>query len=113
MDFDSLDIPPFVDKNLFKEYLQIRKTLKAPNTSRVITRLINKLKLANDKNIDTNLMIINSITNGWKDIYEPRIINNNFKQYKTREQKTDKFLDDFFDNLEKQNTQTVQAVVNY
>ncbi len=53
---------------LFKEFLDLRKKIKAVNSDRAINNLINKLNKYDD---DTKKqMINNSITNSWKDVYE-------------------------------------------
>ena len=54
--------------NLFVEFLQVRKKLKAVNSERAIKTLINKLNNYDD---DTKCkMIEQSIVSSWKDIYE-------------------------------------------
>ena len=53
---------------LFKDFLSMRKKIKAVNSDRAITLLINKLSKYDDK---TKIkMIENSIENSWKGIYE-------------------------------------------
>lgn len=53
--------------NLFVEFLEIRKKIKAVNSDRAIKTLINKLNKYDD---DTKYkMIENSIVNSWKDVY--------------------------------------------
>ena len=53
---------------LFKDFLSMRKKIKAVNSDRAITLLINKLSKYDDK-IKIK-MIENSIENSWKGIYE-------------------------------------------
>lgn len=54
--------------DIFKEFLQVRKKLKAVNSDRAIKMLINKLSNYDD---DTKYkMIEQSIVHSWKDIYE-------------------------------------------
>ncbi len=54
--------------NIFKEFLQIRKKLKAINSDRAIKMLLNKLSKYDD---ETKYKIIEqSIVHSWKDIYE-------------------------------------------
>lgn len=61
----------FEDDNLndlFKDFLSMRKKIKAVNSDRAITLLINKLSKYDDK---TKIkMIENSIENSWKGVYE-------------------------------------------
>jgi predicted phage replisome organizer len=55
--------------NIFLEFLQIRKKLKAVNSERAIKMLINKLSKYDDDKIKYK-MIEKSILNSWKDVYE-------------------------------------------
>lgn len=56
--------------DLFIEFIEVRKKLKAVNSERAINTLINKLNKYDD---DTKyLMIEKSIVNSWKDVYEPK-----------------------------------------
>ena len=61
----------YVDKKLndiFMEYLQVRKKLKAVNSDRAIKMLLNKLEKYSD---DIKYkMIEQSIVHSWKDVYE-------------------------------------------
>lgn len=61
----------FSNENLneiFDEFLQMRKKIKAVNSDRAINTIINKLNKYDD---DTKYkMIENSIVNSWKDVYE-------------------------------------------
>ena len=54
--------------NLFAEFLQVRKKLKAVNSERAIKTLINKLNNYDDET--KCKMIEQSIVSSWKDIYE-------------------------------------------
>lgn len=54
--------------NLFKEFLELRKKIKAVNSERAINMLLNKLSKYED-NIKIK-MIERSILNSWKDVYE-------------------------------------------
>lgn len=56
--------------DIFNEFLQLRKKLKAVNSDRAINSLLKKLENYDD---DTKFkMIDNSIRNSWKDVYEPK-----------------------------------------
>ncbi len=54
--------------SIFKEFLEVRKKLKAVNSERAIKTLINKLNKYDDNT--KYQMIENSIVNSWKDVYE-------------------------------------------
>lgn len=61
-------------ESIFKEFLEVRKKLKAVNSDRAIKTLLNKLNKYND---DVKYqMIENSIVNSWKDVYELKPQNN-------------------------------------
>lgn len=70
-------------ESIFKEFLDLRKQLKAKNTDRAIKTLLNKLNKYND---DIKYqMIENSIVNSWKDVYELKQ-QNNYRKQTTREE---------------------------
>lgn len=70
-------------ESIFKEFLEVRKKLKAVNSDRAIKTLLNKLNKYND---DTKYqMIENSIVNSWKDVYELKQ-QNNYRKQATREE---------------------------
>ena len=79
--------------NLFYEFLDLRIKLKAKNTDRAITLLLNELNKYDDK---TKIqMINNSIMNSWKSVYE---IKGSYK-------KENKQLPEWFDKeIEKEET---------
>lgn len=54
--------------DIFEEFLQIRKKLRAVNSERAINMLINKLSNYDDET--KYKMIEQSIVNSWKDVYE-------------------------------------------
>lgn len=87
----------FEDDNLndlFKDFLSMRKKIKAVNSDRAITLLINKLSKYDDK---TKIkMIENSIENSWKGIYEPKEDNKQqFKHYKTQSEREKEVFENF------------------
>lgn len=70
--------------SIFEEFIQVRKKLKAVNSDRAIKTLINKLNKYDD---DTKYqMIENSIVNSWKDVYELKQQNNNYKKPYVRQE---------------------------
>ena len=77
----------FSDDNLesiFKEFLEVRKKLKAVNSDRAIKTLINKLNKYDD---DTKYqMIENSIVNSWKDVYELKQSKQNYTKQPIRQE---------------------------
>lgn len=57
--------------NMFADYVDMRKKIKAPMTDRAITLAINKLNELSEGNRDTALEILRqSVMNSWKGLYE-------------------------------------------
>lgn len=70
--------------DIFLEFLDLRKKIKAVNSDRAINTLINKLNKYDD---DTKFMMIEqSIVNSWKDVYELKN-----KQFKKEDDKVEWF----------------------
>lgn len=58
---------------LYKEYLEIRKSINAPLTDRGLKMLITRCnKLSNGNVTVQKLMLENAIMNGWKNVYAPK-----------------------------------------
>ena len=74
-------------ENIFKEFLQIRKKLKAVNSDRAIKMLLNKLSKYDDNT--KYKMIEQSIVNSWKDVYELK------QEKKTIYEKNKEMLENF------------------
>lgn len=90
-------------ESIFKEFLEVRKKLKAVNSDRAIKTLLNKLNKHNDE--VKYQMIENSIVNSWKDVYELKQQNNNYrKQTYTREE----IVPDWFNKDIKEETATLE-----
>ena len=73
----DINIPAFVDQELWKEFLAMRKKLRAVNSDRAIKALINKIEKFHAEGVGVNPLIENSVVNSWKDIYPPRQENSN------------------------------------
>ena len=77
---ENIDNKVYIDKGvnpsiipLFKEYLEIRKSINAPLTERGLKMLITRVeKLSNGNAVVQRLMLENSIMNGWKNVYKPK-----------------------------------------
>ncbi len=65
-------VPDGVEADLWKEYLKTRTKLKAPNTERAITTLINALNKLVAKGYKANDLIETANSSGWKSVYEPK-----------------------------------------
>lgn len=76
--FDNEDL-----NNIFIEYLEMRKKMKAINSDRAINTLINKLSSYDD---DMKFrMIEQSIVNSWKSIYEVKLSKQEIRKLKEKE----------------------------
>ena len=70
---NNIILPDYLDLNIWKEYLDMRKKLKAPNTETALNRILKKLEAFEKQNIGNGtLAIVNSIENGWKGVFEPK-----------------------------------------
>ena len=76
--YDNKDL-----NNIFIEYLDMRKKMKAINSDRAINTLINKLS-AYDDDIKFR-MIEQSIVNSWKSIYEIKLTKEEIKKQREKE----------------------------
>ena len=76
--YDNKDL-----NNIFIEYLDMRKKMKAINSDRAINTLINKLS-AYDDDIKFR-MIEQSIVNSWKSIYENKLTKEEIKKQREKE----------------------------
>ena len=66
------NIPSFVDKDLWYDFLEMRKQKRVPNTDRAIKLLINKLTEFHSNKIDPNKSIEESIMRGWTGVFPLR-----------------------------------------
>lgn len=73
------DIPDFIDKGLWADFLEMRKKQKAPPTDRAIELLLKELgRLHHDGN-NANEVLEQSIKNGWKGLFPLKGDNHNGK----------------------------------
>ena len=69
-------LPPFIDRDLYKEYIDVRVAKKYPVTRRVQDRLINSLVTFYNNGMDTSEILRSSILKGWADVYAIKGVNN-------------------------------------
>ena len=62
-------LPSWIIKEVWDGFMEVRLRLKAPNTDRAITALINKLTEYKNKGFDPNEVIEQSTMNGWKGVF--------------------------------------------
>tara|TARA_R110000868_G_scaffold184618_1_gene426232 strand:+ start:1496 stop:2218 length:723 start_codon:yes stop_codon:yes gene_type:complete len=78
IDKKGIEIPDFIDSELWNEFLKIRnKSKKAVNSELAIKKLINKINKFHEKGLSVNEILESSVLAGWTDIYEPKNNNNN------------------------------------
>jgi len=89
----AVDLPDFIDRELFKEFLTLRTKLKAVNSDRAIKGLITEIEKHSNKNAAVASQIITkSIVNSWKTVYPP---SDNVKPYPVVAQKQSGDIPDF------------------
>jgi hypothetical protein len=65
-------IPDFLDKELWNDFLEMRKKKKIPYTERAIKLLIRKLTEFHNNGLDANKSLEESIMSGWSGIFPPK-----------------------------------------
>lgn len=65
-------LPEFLDTELWNDFLDHRKKLRAPNTPRALNSLLKKLANFYHAGHNVNEIIQKSYDNGWKDVFEPK-----------------------------------------
>lgn len=66
------DIPEWVSRETWDEYLKIRASMKTPNTARALSMILKRLSEFREHGHDPNAVLENSIMNGWKGVFEPK-----------------------------------------
>lgn len=69
---DNIDLPDFIDVNIYKSFKKMRTKIKAPMTLNAETLLIGKLTKFHDSGYCVNKLLGNSEFHCWKDVYEPK-----------------------------------------
>ena len=70
LSFDGL--PDFINKTLMVDYIEMRKSIKAPMTQKAVTILINKIQKLVADGQDANQLLETAILNNWKSVYPER-----------------------------------------
>lgn len=71
----GFSLPNWVDPEAWADFLEVRLRKKAINSPRALKNLICTLERLRAKGHDPTAIINNSITNAWKDFYEPKAEN--------------------------------------
>ena len=70
---NKIILPSFINLDIWNEFLEMRRKLKAPNTETALNRILKKLEAFEKQNIGNGILAIeNSIENGWKGVFEPK-----------------------------------------
>lgn len=64
-----VDLPIWIDLELWDEWMAIRLKKKAVNSPRAIKAIVKKLEKITTEGGDPNEEIERSVINGWKDVY--------------------------------------------
>jgi len=82
IDKKEIEIPDFIDAELWNGFLEMRIETKAKPTDLAIKGIVNKLiKFEESERGNANIALENSIENNWKGVFEPKINNNSTKKY--------------------------------
>jgi len=65
-------VPDWLNMNTVEDFIDHRKAIKAPMTQVALNLLINKLEKLKQKGFDPNVLLNESIMNGWKSVFEPK-----------------------------------------
>ena len=77
---EPINLPDFIDAELFANFIQHRKEIKKPLTPNAKNLIIKKLSDFNSRGLDANKALENSIINGWQGVFEPRADKNNYRK---------------------------------
>ena len=69
-------LPPWIDKDAYTGFKDMRKKMKKPMTDRAEAMLMKKLSNYDAQGYDVNEILDQSTFNGWIDIYPPKGDNN-------------------------------------
>lgn len=63
------DLPSFIDKEIWGSFLEVRRKMKVPMTDRAFDLLVKNLVKFRDEGQDPNLVLEQSIVNGWRGVF--------------------------------------------
>jgi hypothetical protein len=67
-----IEIPDWLDKTDWKDFVAMRKKIGKPMTDRAAKIVISKLEKMKLKGINPSIPLQNSILHSWQDVYEPK-----------------------------------------
>ena len=74
---EELNLPTWINKTTWNDYLEVRRKLKAVNSLRALEAILKKLEIMKEKGVNINEVIESSIINSWKGVFEPKVFSNN------------------------------------
>jgi hypothetical protein len=69
----SLELPEWLNKTDWNDFVEMRKKLKKPMTDRAVKLMLSKLETMKNKGINTSEVLQKSILANWSDVYEPKV----------------------------------------
>ena len=69
----SIEIPDWIPKNDWNDFLAMRKAMRKPMTVRAVNMMVSKLGQMKSKGFDVADILQKSILNNWSDVYEPKV----------------------------------------
>lgn len=71
-DFKEIDLPSYIDKETWNDFVEHRRQIKKPLTELAVKRLFLDFEKWNKKGLDVNSAINQSIANGYQGVFEPK-----------------------------------------
>lgn len=66
----AVDIPEWIDKDVWKGYIEMRRKIKKPPTDRALKMVVTTLSELREKGQDPNKVLDQSILHSWVDVFE-------------------------------------------
>jgi len=96
----ELELPIFINKNLFDDFVKMRIKIKKPMTEEAIRLLLKKLIRFEEKQAGfANQALEDSITSSYQGVFEPRAIAPSQNQFKTKQQLQQEKDTEIYSNL--------------
>jgi hypothetical protein len=69
----SIEIPDWIPKDDWNDFLAMRKAIRKPMTVRAVNMMFTKLGQMKSKGFNVSEVLQRSILNNWSDVYEPKV----------------------------------------
>jgi hypothetical protein len=67
-----ISIPEWIDRETWQDFISMRKSKKTDNTPRALSMILKRLTQFREGGHDPNVILENSVMNGWKGVFEPK-----------------------------------------